>query len=460
MIKQLSTDLISARQVAFFALQQIYHNQSYTDLALEKCLTDHQLLKPPDKGLVSELVYGIVRRKRTLDSLINQLGSKKARQQPLNLRIILHLGLYQLRYLDKIPPAAAVNTSVELAKQNGLPKLAGVVNGILRGYLRKSQSRDPLKLPLELIPRLGIQYSFPDWIVQTFLNQLDQSEVEQLLDWYNQPAHIDLRVNCLKITREELQAKLQAEGIKAINLANLPHGLRLTTSVGKISQLWGFNQGYFTIQDGSAQLVSYLLAPQPGETIIDACAAPGGKSTHIAELMQNQGIVWACDRLPSRLAKIQENSERLGLTNIKIEEGDSSNLTKFFGIADRVLVDAPCSGLGTLHRHPDIRWQKKPENIKELTKLQLGILTNAATWVKEGGVLVYATCTLNPRENEAIINSFLQHHPDWQIVTIPHNLSQDFGLTSEGMIKIYPHRQQMDGFFMVKLTKKNTNKGD
>ena len=449
----------SARQLAFEVLKDIFDNRAYTDIALERCLAKHQLPKAADKRLVSQLVYGIVRSKRTLDSLINQLATKKASQQPLHLRIILYLGLYQLRYLDKIPPAAAVNTSVELAKHNGLRKLAGVVNGILRNYARQAQSQDPLKLPTDLIPKLGVKYSFPDWIVKIFLSQLNQSEVESWLDWYNQPATLDVRVNSLQITREELQASWQKQGFKSVKLPYLPHGLRLTNSVGNITQLPGFSSGYFSIQDSSAQLVSYILAPQPGETIIDACAAPGGKATHLAELMQNQGTVWACDRLASRLVKIKENSERLKLNVIKIVEGDSSSLHQFQGIADRVLVDAPCSGLGTLHKRPDIRWQQKPEKIAELTKLQLAILTNAATWVKDGGILVYATCTLNPAENEDIIKSFLQTHSNWQIVTIPHKLRQHFWLTSEGMIKIFPHRHQMDGFFIASLTKK-INQGD
>lgn len=444
---------MSARQIAFLALTEIYQNRAYTDLALEKFLTKYTNLSPVDKGLVSELVYGIVRRKRTLDSLINQFATKKARQQPLNLRIILQIGLYQLRYLDRIPVSAAVNTSVDLTKKNGLTKLSGVVNGILREYLRQSQNQDPLKLPSELIPKLGVKYSFPDWIVKIFLSQLPLSEVESLLNWYNNPANIDVRVNHLKINRQELQTIWEEKGIKSSKLTNLPEGLRLTDNIGKITELFGFNQGYFTIQDASAQLVSHILEPQPDETIIDTCAAPGGKTTHIAELMENQGIVWACDYLPSKLTKIQENADRLGLTNIKIVEGDSTSLQQFQGIAHRVLVDAPCSGLGTLHKRPDIRWQKKPDTIQELTQLQLKILTNASTWVKEGGILVYATCTLNPSENEEIIDQFLANNPQWQITTISPNLSQNFSLTSKKMIKIYPHRQFMDGFFIVKLIK-------
>jgi len=309
---------MTARQIAFLTIREIEQKQGYTDVVLARYLNKNSYLSKLDKNLINQLVYGTVRHKRTLNSLINQLAQKKARQQPLNLRIILQLGLYQLCYLDKIPPSAVVNTSVELAKQNGLKKLAGVVNGILRNYLRQSQEgKEVLQLPSELIPKLGVKYSFPDWIVKTFLAQLPSAEVESLLTWYNQPSPLDVRVNKLRITRQELQARWEEQGINAVKLDYVADGLRLTKNVGDITKLFGFEQGYFTIQAGSTQLVSYILNPQPHEIIIDACAAPGGKTTHIAELMGNEGKIWACDYLASRLVKVKENAQRLGITNIE-----------------------------------------------------------------------------------------------------------------------------------------------
>lgn len=447
------------RQVAFQALEDIYQNHAYTDIALDRVLKNNSLSRKglhsrsfQDRALVSELVYGIVRRKRTLDSLINQFASKKASQQPLKLRIILQLGLYQIRYLDKIPASAAVNTSVELAKKNGLSKLSGVINGILRSYLRQSADADPLILPSDKIAYLGVKYSFPDWIVNLFINQFGYQKTESLLDWFNNNHYIDLRANIIKINRENLHKKLLAKNIKTFLLKE-KQGLRVEKSVGNLSNLEEFEQGLFTIQDASAQLVSHFLNPQAGEVIIDACAAPGGKTTHIAELMGDKGKVIAIDTYAKRLKKIKENAMRLGLTCIEVKEGDSSELREWENQADRVLVDVPCSGLGTLHTNPDIRWRKKPEEIEKLTQLQQKILTNASKWVKKGGILVYATCTLNRGENEAIITEFLQNHPQWRLDTKNNDCFESYSLLSKGMVTIFPPDDHQDGFFMAKLIK-------
>ena len=437
----------SSRQLALNALRDIERRGAYTDIALDRVLRSGKL-NPPDRRLVTELVYGIVRRKRSLDAIINQLGKKKAEQQPPDLRLILHLGLYQLRYLQQIPPSAAVNTSVELAKENGLKKLTGVVNGVLRQYGRlAAQTSDPLKLPTDPLKRLGILHSFPDWIVQLWRSQLSLEETEELCSWFNQPPTIDLRVNVLRTSVEEVELALKENNIAVTPLPHLPQGLRITGGVGSIQKLPGFQEGWWTVQDSSAQLVSHILDPQPGETIIDACAAPGGKTTHMAELMGNQGQIWACDRAVKRLNKVTENSQRLRLNSISLSPGDSRSFTQFEQIADRVLVDAPCSGLGTLHRRPDLRWRQTPEKVQELTTLQGEILGQAAKCVKPGGILVYATCTLNSSENEGVINSFLSSHPNWKV----EPLAPNWPVEPPGWLKIWPHRQQQDGFFMVKL---------
>ncbi|MBE9170415.1 16S rRNA (cytosine(967)-C(5))-methyltransferase [Pleurocapsales cyanobacterium LEGE 06147] len=448
------------RQVAFNALRDLDRKQVYTDIALDRVLRQTNFSNV-DRGLVSELVYGIVRRKRSLDALIDLLGKKKARQQPPNLRIILHIGLYQLRYLSQIPESAAVNTTVELAKANGLSKLAGVVNGLLREYVRQAVRADPLLLPENPVERLGILHSLPNWIVEIWLKQLPFEEVNQLCAWFNQSPTTDLRVNVLKTSVEALETVLVDAGISVTRLPHLPQALRLTGSFGQIKQLPGYREGWWIVQDSSAQLVTHLLDPQPGETVIDACAAPGGKTTHIAELMKDKGIIWACDRAPNRLQKVRENAERLQLSSIKICAGDIRKLTQFkekgdpAGIceADRVLLDAPCSGLGTIHKRPDIRWRQTSEKIRELSLLQRELLKQAATWVKPGGILVYATCTLNPQENEEVIQSFLETYSNWAIEPpLPSSPAYSFK-TSESWIKIFPHQHHMDGFFMVKLRK-------
>ena len=444
-----------ARQVAFAALRSIQRG-AFADVVLEKMLRQSDLTAV-DRRLVTELVYGSIRRQRTLDALIEQLAKKKT--QPPELRLILHLGLYQLRYLNQIPASAAVDTTVNLAKQNGFNGLAGFVNGMLRQYVRSSQAGDPLVLPPETSPeaaiaRIGIQQSYPDWIVQVWADQFGIETAAQICEQLNRPPHIDLRINPLKTTIAQVEAAMQAAGIAVQQVPLLPQALRLPPSAGAIQQLPGFAEGWWTVQDSSAQMVSHLLDPQPGETVIDSCAAPGGKTTHIAELMQDQGVIWGCDRHQSRLRKLQQNAERLQLHSISLQVGDSREMTQFAKPepqADRVLLDAPCSGLGTLHRHADARWRQTPDSVTELAQLQTELLHQSASWVKPGGVLVYATCTLHPLENEAIVQTFLQQHPQWQIEPPIATSPMAQFAAAEGWLKLLPSQQEMDGFFMVKL---------
>lgn len=445
----------SSRQLAFLTLRTVQRG-AFADVAINKTLQQTSL-NLVDKRLLTELVYGCIRRQRTLDALLDQLGKKKSQQQPPDLRLILHLGLYQLRYLNHIPSSAAVNTTVELAKQNGFAGLSGVVNGLLRQYIRLTQrvthaeeATAPLILPDQSVQRLGILHSYPDWVIENWLAQFGQSETEQLCQWMNQTPAIDLRINRLRATLEQVQTAFRQVNVQTQALP-LPYGLRLVGHPGDVQALPGFAEGWWMVQDSSAQLVSYLLDPQPDETVIDACAAPGGKTTHIAELMADQGKIWACDKTPSRLKKLEQNRDRLQLHSIHIHTGDSRSLTQFQTQADRVLIDAPCSGLGTLHRHADARWRQNPDSVTQLAHLQTELLNQAATWVKPQGVLVYATCTLHPEENEQQIVRFLNTHPSWKLVApMPESPVAPFA-TAAGWCKVLPHQHQMDGFFMARL---------
>jgi 16S rRNA (cytosine967-C5)-methyltransferase len=462
------------RQLAFLALRSVQRG-AFADVALDRVLQVG--VAEVDRRLITELVYGCLRRQRTLDALIDQLAKKKS--QPPDLRLILQVGLYQLRYLQQIPASAAVDTTVELAKQNGFKGLAGFVNGLLRQYVRLAGEEskatkkeasdrqspienihppsliphpsDPLQLPDDPIARLGIQHSYPDWIVAVWLEQFGEAETEQLCEWLNQPARIHLRINPLQTTIEQVEAAMQQQGIAVQRVLGLPQALRLPPSVGSVRELPGFAEGWWAVQDCSAQLVSHLLDPQPGEVVIDACAAPGGKTTHLAELMHDRGTVWALDRHASRLKKVQENADRLQLTSIRMSVGDSRAQPQFTQQADRVLLDAPCSGLGTLHRHADARWRQTSATVAELAHLQTELLNHAATWVKPGGTLVYATCTLHPAENEAIVEQFLAQHSEWMIARPSGSSLAASLMTDRGWIKVLPHHQQMDGFFMIKL---------
>ena len=439
------------RQIAFLALREVHRRGAFADAALDRTFRKSQLTDL-DRRLVTELVYGSVRRMRAIDFIIDKLATKKSSRQPPDLRTILHLGLYQLQYLNHIPPSAAVNTTVQLAKENKLSGLSSFVNGLLRQYIRLTETDlNPLTITnyKSSVERLGILHSFPDWLVELWIKQIGETETEQLCEWFNQSPTIHLRINPLKSSIAQIEAAFQAQNISTSRIPHLPQALRLNSSTGAIPNLPGYREGWWTIQDSSAQLVTHLLDPQPGEIIIDACAAPGGKTTHSAELMQDTGTIYACDKTASRLKKITENADRLQMKSIKIHTGDSRQFPEFINLADRVLLDAPCSGLGTLHRRADARWRHTPENIQQQSQLQSELLANSAKFVKSGGVLVYATCTIHPLENEQVVRSFLDSNPDWQIE--PPTIDLPVQPSPEGWVKVWPHKHQMDGFFMVRL---------
>lgn len=444
---------LSARQSAFIALKAV-HKGAFADVALDRVLA-HHTLSDADRRLLTELVYGCVRRLRSLDVLIDQLGRKPALSQPPDVRTALHLGLYQLRYLEQIPPSAAVNTTVDLLKQNRMGGLSGFVNGLLRQYVRLKERQDPLLLPTEPVERLGVLHSYPDWIVQTWVDSLGVEDAEQLCLTLNQSPSIDLRINPLRADLETVQTAFANHGVTTTPLPPLPQALRIVGNPGPIHQLPGYREGGWTIQEASAQLVGHLVNPEPGAVVIDVCAAPGGKTTHLVELMQGQGEMWACDRTASRLKRLQQNLSRLQINTVNLWEGDSRSLPPEIPLADYILIDAPCSGLGTLNRHADARWRQTPETVKDLSELQAQLLSRAAQHVKPSGIIVYATCTLHPTENEGVITQFLEQHPTWQLDNAASNpILADFQ-TEVGWVKIWPHQRQMDGFFMAKLRLKS-----
>ncbi|MGB3787025.1 MAG: 16S rRNA (cytosine(967)-C(5))-methyltransferase [Phormidesmis sp.] len=448
------TSAKTARQIAFEALRAIDRG-AFADVVIDRKLRDAKTigqLSAQDRGLVTELVYGTVRRQRTLDALIGQFGQRPAAKQQADLLQILRLGFYQLRYLDHVPDHAVVDTTVQLAKAQRLGRLSGVVNGMLRQYIRElnlETATDPLKLPEDSTQRLGVLHSYPDWIIDVWRRVLPDDQVAALCEYFNQPPQLDLRINLGRQSLAAAAAIFAKSGIEAVPVEGVPSALRLTSHAGAVTQLPGYAEGWWAVQDSSAQLVSYLLDPQPGEVIIDACAAPGGKSLHIAELMGNEGTVWSCDRTPSRTKKIQQNIDRLGSTIVRPIMTDSRNQPTFIGQGDRVLLDVPCSGLGTLNRHADARWRQTPDSVNSLVTLQHEILTHASTWVKPGGVLVYATCTLHPDENETQIENFLTQNAGWTIEAPPPSFQ--LAPTEAGWVKLWPHLQNMDGFFMIKL---------
>ena len=422
---------LAPRQVAWQVLSAVAAG-AYADGALEREL-QRQPLTGQDRALATELAYGAIRQRRLLDAWLDQLGKVPAERQPPKLRWLLHVGLYQLLASDRVPASAAVSTSVELAKRGGLARLAPVVNGLLRSFLRQQEGGGELLLPADPALALAQRQSLPDWLAQALLEWLPAPRAEAYAVACNQPPSLDLRCNPLRGSRDQLLADLRAAGVAAEPLAGFSQGLVLGGRSGDLRQLPGYAEGRWCVQDRSAQRIAPLLDPQPGERILDACAAPGGKSTHLAELMGDRGEVVALDRSAARLQRVGRNLERLGLTCIQTRVGDGTNLAQelpgtlapgpgigddawWHGGFDRILVDAPCSGLGTLARHADARWRIGPAAIDDLVLLQRQLLEGLAPLLRPGGRLVYATCTVHPRENGELISSFLAAHPGWRLL--------------------------------------------
>jgi 16S rRNA (cytosine967-C5)-methyltransferase len=412
---------LAPRRLAWQVLQAVAAG-AYADGALEREL-GRTPLAPVDRGLATELAYGAIRQRRLLDAWLDQLGKVPAERQPPKLRWLLHIGLYQLLASDRVPPSAAVSTTVELAKRGGLARLAPVANGLLRAFLRRREAGDTLPLtPAQSanpVLSLGVRHSLPDWLTRELLQWLPPERAEAFGSACNSPPSLDLRVNRLRSSPAAVQAALAGAGVEAIAIEGLPAGLTLKGRSGDLSRLPGFAEGYWCVQDRAAQRIAPLLDPQPGERILDACAAPGGKSTHLAELMGDQGLVLALDRGEARLRRVSRNAERLGLGSIAVQHGDATALAQeqpdLRASFDRILVDAPCSGLGTLARHADARWRIDPSSIDELVLLQRQLLDGLLPLLKPQGRLVYATCTVHPRENGQLIDAVLADHPELQL---------------------------------------------
>ncbi|HEX9020009.1 MAG TPA: 16S rRNA (cytosine(967)-C(5))-methyltransferase RsmB [Nitrospirota bacterium] len=403
-----------------------------------------------DSSFILELVYGVLRNRALLDWTLDQLSVQPVGKTDSWTRNILRLGAYQMRFLDRVPVSASVNTAAELAKAYG--KKSGYVNGLLRNLDRK---RDAIPYPGsgDPIQRLSVLHSHPEWLVARWVERFGAEAAETLLENNNRPAPLTIRTNTLKTTREGLKASLDSEGARTVDSTYSPIGLELVSGPG-FQEFSSFRKGWFAIQDEAAQLISMMLAPRPGEKVLDACAAPGGKATHLAELMNNRGTLIALESDPKRIERIRENSARLGASIIVPTLGDATQYAE--GVFDKVLIDAPCSGLGVLRRHPDGRWNKSEKSIKEKQALQKKILENCSKLVKHGGALVYATCTTEPEENENVIDDFLVKHAEFVFDDPRPFLPASAGklVDAKGFFRTFPDEPATDGFFGARMVKK------
>ena len=404
------------RQIAARILSQRLTSGEFTENLLETALATARL-SPADRGLCHELVCGVVRWQKTLDALIAR-KTDPAREQRPALKNLLRLGLYQIFWLDRIPPHAAVHETVEQAKRSGYGSQAGFINAVLRGYLRETDEIKKILADMKISqPALG--WSHPDWLVEKWRARYGDEKTRSLLEWNNTPPKTFARVNTLKTDAGKLVERWREENVEYDFCTrdwtgeNLAFELKLHPPLNSLGSL---RDGWFYVQDPSTLLAPALLAPQIGENLLDACAAPGGKTTFLAQLMNNEGKITASDIEPNRLKLVRENCARLGVTNVQMPLPAIIN-PQSVPLYDRILIDAPCSNTGVMRRRVDLRWRISPEEISRLQKTQLDLLNQAVPKLKTGGIIVYSTCSLEPEENSEAVKQFLAAHPSFILET-------------------------------------------
>ncbi len=445
-----------ARDVALLVLKEVDEKAAYANIVLDRMLETKELDKL-ERAFATELVYGTLRRLNTVDWFLEQVLKRPLAKQTAWLRNILRLGAYQICFLDKVPPSAAVNEAANQARHFTNPGAVKFANGVLRNLVRKREGiayPDPMENPVAYI---ALSCSHPVWLIQQWLETYGYEETLALCQANNMAAPLTVRTNTLRITREQLREQLAEEGIWAQPTTYAPEGLQIGGYLS-LRSCQAFRQGLFQVQDESSMLASRALSPMPRARVLDAAAAPGGKSTHLAQLMQNQGMLWAVDVHAHKLSLIQENCQRLGIKCIQTMAMDATVLPDHMNeTIDFALVDAPCSGLGVLRRRPDARWRKEPGQIAALVQLQRRILHRVASCVKPGGILVYSTCTLTKEENQEQVEHFLHEHRQFKgddlRSLLPLELDQD-NTMQQGYVQLMPHRHGMDGFFIARLRKK------
>ena len=421
-------------------------------------------LDPRDRAFVSHLVQGVLRWRLRLDWIIGQAADFPLKRIDPRVLDILRLALYQILYMDRVPDSAAVNEAVKQAKAAGPRRVASAVNGILRNICGR---RDEIPFPdreRDPVLFLSVFHAYPQWLVKDWLARWGPDFTEQLLSAGNRIPTLCVRANNLRVSRDALLGKLAAEGVAGRPTSHAPEGIHLEDFRGRIDRLDCFREGLFQVQDEAAQITSHLLAPQPGETVLDLCAGLGGKTTHLVELMEGKGRVLALDISPGRLVTLIGNSRRLGMTSIDpLVANASGPLESLFRRRfDRVLVDAPCSGLGVISRHPDGKWSKSKEDIRRMAALQQAILTRAVSLVKRDGRVLYVTCTLSKAENEGVVDRCLAKNQGLALLDLRRCApawAADL-IDDRGFLRTFPHVHDMDGFFAaLNFWRGNHNEG-
>ncbi len=447
---------VGARDTALDILIRVEQNQSYSNLELNRTLKQSDLDRK-DKGLVTELVYGTLTRQNTLDWMISRFVQKDLHKLDRWVHQLIRLSFYQIYYLDKIPARAAVHEAVEIAKKRGNRGIAGFVNGVLRNFLRHPEKITiPQSWPLSR--RLSIELSHPEWMISRWLRHYGEETTRKMAEANNNPPSLSVRVNRLKADPAQIyELWVEQFGDSQVRRSPLVPECILLSRSGQVLESDEFKQGIFTVQDESSALVGRIVNPREGSEVLDACAAPGGKTTHMAELMNNRGQIIAADIHEHKKALISQQAERLGISIIEPITADALQLTEVLAgkTFDYVLLDAPCTGFGVIRRKPDLKWRKQKQDIDTIADIQRRMIREAAQLVKPGGILVYSTCTVEPEENEWLVRQFIDENPAYKLD--PEGLShlpesvRLFEDAGQGIIQILPHHFESDGFFIARM---------
>lgn len=446
----------TARAQALSILDALDQGGRTLDFLLEK-LDRETPLAPRDRALLNTLVYGVLRWRGRLDWIIRRFSNTRLKKIDPRVLNILRIGLFQLWQLDRIPVSAAVNTSVEMAKGFAPPWVVKFVNAVMRKMASEQSSLADLPAVKPDAASLSVEMSFPEWLVRRWMARYGLEETRSLCDALNQIAPTTVRTNTLKWNREELKNELAAEVSELRLTPHAAEGISFTGNLKPIGRMSAYLSGGFQVQDEGAQLATHLLSPLPGETVLDACAGLGGKTGHMAQLMENRGRITAMDVKGDKLDRLAAEMKRLGITIVDTFQIDLSEKPgpALLGRFDRVLLDAPCSGLGVIRRNPDTKWSVSEGDLETYRDRQHRLLTHSALLVKPGAILVYVVCSTEPEENEMVVEAFLREHPDFEMEPPPWGHPAATLLTSGGFFRTMPHRDDMDGFFGSRFRRKH-----
>ncbi len=444
----------SPREVAIQILYDIHTQDAYSNMALKNHFEQHPEFTSLDRSFITELVNGTLRNQNRIDYIIDQFSSVPKKKLKPWILLTLRTALYQILFMTKVPQSAACNEAVRIIKGKGMGKLSGFVNGVLRTMIRNI---DCIVYPNEVthpVDYLSIYYSFPTWIIKQWLSEYPYEFVKELCKSSNETPWITVRCNTVKTTPEILFEQLKAENIEVSSGLYMKEAIYMSKT-SYIRDSKAFQQGLFQVQDESSMIVGQILDPQPHEVIIDVCAAPGGKTTHCAQKMNNQGKILARDIHEHKLHLIDENCKRLGIDIVITQQKDASMIDPDQKTVDRIMIDAPCSGLGIIRKKPDIKWNKDLMDISSLVELQRKILHASSHYVKPGGILVYSTCTICKVENENNVEWFVANYP-YELEDLRPFLPIELytETASKGYIQLFPHIHKTDGFFIARFKRK------